>query len=180
MSSIGIGRDLVSVYLAGSGNTVIASVRNDSDPTSSSLQDLRKGSDSTLIITQMDMCDEQSIVTAIKSLKVPKLDLVVANAGINQNFEFLVNLDTAALHRHVQVNAYAPLWLFQQTLPLLKKSTTPKFVSITSIAGSITILDETGKLNMGAYASSRALCNYFVKRLSVEVNDVAIWIIHPG
>jgi NAD(P)-dependent dehydrogenase (short-subunit alcohol dehydrogenase family) len=63
-----------------------------------------------------------------------------------------------------------PLVLFQATYPLLKASTsTPKFIAISSVGGSIEI---GGAMTMKgiAYGASKAALNFVIRKLHHE-ND---------
>lgn len=133
-----------------------------------------------MVIAQIDSGNERSIQDAIQNLHAPRLDVVISNAGINESFDRLVDATKSILDKHILVNAYGPLWLFQQTLPLLSKSPAPRFVVVSSGAGSTSILDQLGELPMGAYGASKSLVNHLIKRLSVEVKDVIIWVVNPG
>ncbi|KAH8652983.1 hypothetical protein BGZ61DRAFT_500732 [Ilyonectria robusta] len=179
-ASRGIGKGLAAAYLAAPGNTVIASVRDPVHPNLQALRNLPCGPRSSLVIAQIDSGNERSIQDAIQNLHAPRLDVVISNAGVNESFDRLVDTTTSILDKHIHVNAYGPLWLFQQTLPLLSKSSAPRFVVVSSGAGSTSILDQMEEQPMGAYGASKSLVNHLIKRLSVEVKDVIIWLVNPG
>ncbi|KPM37960.1 hypothetical protein AK830_g8593 [Neonectria ditissima] len=176
----GIGKGLVAAYLAAPGNTVIATVRDVSHPSSQALQELPKGLGSVLKVIQLDCGNKDSVQKAIRSLEISKLDIVVSNAGISQNFDKLIDVDTAVLQLHIEVNAYGPLWLIQETLPLLRKAANPKFLTISSGAGATSVLEHMGGMPMGVYGASKSLVNHLMKRLSIEVEDVIVWLMNPG
>jgi NAD(P)-dependent dehydrogenase (short-subunit alcohol dehydrogenase family) len=68
------------------------------------------------------------------------------------------------------VNVNGPLVLFQATYPLLKTSTpSPKFIAISSIAGSITI-GPGFPFKAIAYGASKAALNFVVRKIRSE-ND---------
>jgi NAD(P)-dependent dehydrogenase (short-subunit alcohol dehydrogenase family) len=69
-----------------------------------------------------------------------------------------------------QVNVNGALVLFQATYPLLKASTsTPKFIGISSMGGSIEI-GSAMPLKGLAYGASKAALNYVIRKLHHE-ND---------
>ncbi|KAL6408619.1 Short-chain dehydrogenase/reductase SDR [Ilyonectria robusta] len=148
-SRAGIGKGLAAAYLAAPGNTVIASVRDPVHPNLQALRNLPCGPRSSLVIAQIDSGNERSIQDAIQNLQAPRLDVVISNAGVNESFDRLVDTTTSILDKHIHVNAYGPLWLFQQTLPLLSKSSAPRFVVVSSGAGSTSILDQMEEQPMG-------------------------------
>jgi NAD(P)-dependent dehydrogenase (short-subunit alcohol dehydrogenase family) len=70
----------------------------------------------------------------------------------------------------IQVNVIGPLVLFQASYPLLKASTpAPKFVVISSRAGSITLGPTIPGIIL-SYGVSKAAVNYLVRKLHFE-ND---------
>lgn len=75
---------------------------------------------------------------------------------------------SAHYENNVQVNVVGPQVLFQATYSLLKASTpAPKFIIISSTAGSLTLGPVFRVLN-GAYAVSKAALNYMARVLHFE------------
>ncbi|CAN9319653.1 unnamed protein product [Alternaria alternata] len=157
----GIGQGLVSAYLGRANTTVIAAVRNVA--TAESLKSLPKSSGSQLIVIEIDVASSDSIRRGIKSLtaeyELDSLDTVIANAGMAIKSPKLIEMATQDIQRFVDVNAYGQLELFRAVFPLLRRSK---------------------KAAKAAYGASKALGNFFVKWLSLEQKDVAIWAQHPG
>lgn len=146
------------------------------------LNELAKGEGSGLIIQQVDAGSSKSISDAIDSITrshgIQNLDVVISNAGVGEHVDKLATTPLPLIQQYIDVNSFGPLLLFQSTLPLLRKSRSPKFVAITSLAGSFTAVN--GILPIAAYGASKALANYFVKYLAVENPDIITWAIHPG
>jgi NAD(P)-dependent dehydrogenase (short-subunit alcohol dehydrogenase family) len=83
------------------------------------------------------------------------------------------------LHRQLlielQVNVNGTLILFQATYPLLKGSTSsPKFIAVSSIAGSIT-LGPSIPLKATPYGASKAALNFVVRKLHQENEGLGVW-----
>lgn len=138
----GLGKGLAERYLAKPDPIVIAANRNPESPTSKALHELPKSDGSRLVIVKIDSTVQTDPLEAIKFLAgqgIDSLDLVVANAGISDIYPFVSTLDTNDLQRHLITNVYGVVWLYQATLPLLKKSSSPKFVTLGSSAGCITV-----------------------------------------
>ncbi len=136
----GLGKGLVERYLAKPDYTVIAATRNPEKPTSRALFDLPKGDRSRLLMIKIDSTIQTDPAEAVKLLEkegIESLDIVVANAGISECHPFVSGLDVADLQRHIVTNVLGVVWLYQATLPLLRKSPTPKWVTMGSSAGSI-------------------------------------------
>jgi NAD(P)-dependent dehydrogenase (short-subunit alcohol dehydrogenase family) len=73
----------------------------------------------------------------------------------------------------IQVNVVGTLVLFQATYPLLSDSTpSPKFIPITSAAGSITDCAVI-PLSVLAYGSSKAALNYLARKLHFEYANLS-------
>jgi NAD(P)-dependent dehydrogenase (short-subunit alcohol dehydrogenase family) len=74
-----------------------------------------------------------------------------------------------------QVNVVGPLVLFQATYPLLKASTsTPKFIGISTVAGS-TGLGATFPLKGVPYGASKSALNYTLRKLRYENDGLSVW-----
>jgi norsolorinic acid ketoreductase len=82
---------------------------------------------------------------------------------------------------HFNINVVAPLLLFQATQPLLLKSVNgpPKFVTISSGAGSISGV-EALKVENTAYGSSKAALNFVTRRIHVENPGIVAFPLNPG
>lgn len=66
-----------------------------------------------------------------------------------------------------QTNVNGPLVLFQATINLLKASKNPRFIPISSGAGSVT-RSPPMELQTGAYGASKAALNYLTRKLHFE------------
>ncbi|KAI0476567.1 hypothetical protein GGR56DRAFT_643382 [Xylariaceae sp. FL0804] len=178
----GIGRGLLSRYLAQPNTVVIAANRDPSQPSSQSLKDLPKGEGSRLILIKLDASVEQDAHDVVKELEgshgVGHLDLVIANAGKSYGWPTVAQLKIADLEDHMRPNVYGIIWLYQATRPLLQKSTIgPKFIPIGSKAGSLT--DQPPVPN-AAYGPTKAALNWFIVRMHAEDEWLNVCGIHPG
>ncbi|KAF2177065.1 NAD(P)-binding protein [Zopfia rhizophila CBS 207.26] len=170
----GIGKGLVTTYLATPNTTVIATVRDPAHPTAQSLSSLPKASGSSLIIVRLDVSSAESITGAIETLKsthgITALDVVIGNAGIADL------TGPPALNPRLG----APE-LSRAVIPLLRASKAEgkgKFVLISSAGGSLTSMNII--IPVAAYGASKALANFLIKWLALENEDVLIWAMHPG
>jgi NAD(P)-dependent dehydrogenase (short-subunit alcohol dehydrogenase family) len=72
---------------------------------------------------------------------------------------------------NLQVNTLGPLVLFQAVYPLLKATTaSPKFIAISSFAGSIGSMSLGMSVKSIAYGTSKAALNFVMRKLHHE-ND---------
>ncbi|KEF61389.1 uncharacterized protein A1O9_02955 [Exophiala aquamarina CBS 119918] len=183
-ASRGLGRALVAAYLARPNNTVIATVRDPTSPVSKSLQELSKGTNSSLIVLKTDSLIETDAQQAIDELKsvhnITSLDVVIANAGIAKLFPTVQEVRVEDILEHYRTNVIGVVLLFQAVVPLLKNSTkTPKFVVMGSEAGSIGGMEQVPVPN-AAYGPSKAALNWITKKIHVENPDIIAFPIHPG
>ncbi|KAI1502913.1 NAD(P)-binding protein [Biscogniauxia marginata] len=176
----GLGKALLKLYLAKSNHIVIGANRDPSHPTSQALASLPTGTGSRLIIVKVDATVESDPVKAVQDLasqSIDHLDLVIANAGITQAVPKVSDVKTAELQSHFTVNVLGLIWLYQATLPLLVKSTNPKWVSIGSVAGSI---ENQIPWPNAAYAPTKAAVHWLTRRINEEEPKLNAFIVHPG
>jgi NAD(P)-dependent dehydrogenase (short-subunit alcohol dehydrogenase family) len=98
--------------------------------------------------------------------------LAVPPKAMLEHFDVKVprSLCAPIAHNWLKVNVNGSLVLFQTVYPLLKASTpSPKFMAISSIAGSITIAPGFPFKSI-AYGASKAALNFVVRKLHSE-ND---------
>lgn len=138
----GLGKGLVERYLARDEHTVIAAVRDPDHQTSRALADLPKGQNSRLVVVKIDSTVETDALKAVEELSaqgIDHLDLVIANAGVARSFPKVSELKAAELQAHITPNVFGVVWLYQATLPLLRKSDQPKWVTMGSSAGQLEV-----------------------------------------
>jgi norsolorinic acid ketoreductase len=111
--------------LARPNSVVIAAVRDPSSTSSKALYKLQLGNGSRLVVVKLDSLsdtDPKAAVSQIKSEGIDRIDTVIANAGIANWYGPALEAPADVLREHYNVNAVAPLLLFQATWPLLERS----------------------------------------------------------
>ncbi|MCB9602340.1 MAG: SDR family oxidoreductase [Sandaracinus sp.] len=139
----------------------------------------------------LDVSDEASIASLFRALEgeLEALDLVVNNAGVNpkdhpdptlfrRTFE-LTELDPDAVTECIRTNGVMPVIVAKHALPLLRRSTSPLVLSISSWLGSI------GEKSMGGhygYATSKAALNMMNRAMALQLRDAGIVavVVNPG
>ncbi|KAJ5985220.1 hypothetical protein N7522_012416 [Penicillium canescens] len=168
-ASRGIGRGLAETFLARSNTTVIAAVREPVGASSQSLQSLPKGESSRLIVVKVDSKSPTDPAAAVETLQrehgIDHLDVVIANAGIGEDFS--------------PVNGYGPIYLYQAVHPLLKKSKKPTFVGVGSPLGSIGGMEQR-PYPCAAYGPSKAILHWIVRKIHFENEDFVSFVADPG
>ncbi|KAK1143053.1 hypothetical protein N8T08_007117 [Aspergillus melleus] len=182
-ASRGIGRGLAEAFLSRSNNTIIAAVRNPADASSQSLQSLPKGDSSRLIVVKVDSKSPTDPAAAVETLRsehgIDHLDVVIANAGISQDFSPVHAVPIAVLREHVEVNSYGPIYLYQAVYPLLKKSAKPTFVGVGSPLGSIGGMEQR-PYPCAAYGPSKAILHWIVRKIHFENEGFVSFVADPG
>ena len=142
----------------GPNHTVIAGLRDPDSTSSKDLENLPHGKDSRVILIKIDSSYPTYAISAVETLKsehnITKLDIVIANAGIPKYFGKAIETPAQEMIDHFSINTIAPLLLFQATAPLLNAAPAPKFVVLSSGAGSISGVDKLNVENT-AYALRR-------------------------
>ncbi len=179
----GIGKSLLSTYLLRSNHTIVAGVRDPNSPASRELQNLPHGRESQIILVKLDSASEIDATVAVENLvtkhNITKLNIVIANAGISKYFGKAMVTPAKEMSDHFVINTIAPLLLFQATAPLLKASSTPKFVVLSSGAGSLSQVEDLPVENT-AYGTSKAAVNFVARRIHYENPDLIAFPINPG
>lgn len=181
----GIGKALLATYLARPQHTVVAGLRDPNGPSSAhhELQQLPHGTDSQVIVVKIDSTSdrdaEQAVETLVSKHGVSKLDIVIANAGVSKYFGAARVTPAAEMADHFAINAVGPLLLFQATAALLDAAPNPKFVVLSSGAGSLGLVD-TLPVENTAYGASKAAANFVTRRIHYENPRLIAFPINPG
>ena len=172
----GIGLELVRQLSEKPNSVVIAAVRDPSKATE--LKALQGDIDIVQISNAVDE-DTKKVAQYVKQ-KYGKVDYAVANAGcfIFENVDVAI---TENIVEQVTVNFVNVYILFRELYPLLKAAGSPKFVGISSGAGSIAGLDQN-PFPVAAYGASKAALNFFLKKAALESkkDGITVFPIHPG
>jgi NAD(P)-dependent dehydrogenase (short-subunit alcohol dehydrogenase family) len=103
------------------------------------------------------------------------LDVLINNAGIAQSISF-ENTTHAEWESHMNLNARAPFFMCQASLPHLRKSDIPTIINMASVVSA------KGYANQGAYSASKHALLGFTKVLAKEVckDNIRVHAISPG
>jgi NAD(P)-dependent dehydrogenase (short-subunit alcohol dehydrogenase family) len=141
---------------------------------------------------QLDVTNASDRDAAVKFLQdnFDKLDILINNAGIMIGGEWNSNNTSTAkqkdLHQTFDTNFFAPIFLTQQLLPLLRKAPAARIVNLSSILGSLTLHSDSKSPIYGskafAYNASKTALNAFTVHLAHELRDTPIKVnsAHPG
>ena len=172
----------VTQQLAARPNTLVFATARDPSR-ADKLQQLAKQHSNVRIVQLAVTSDEEHTAAArLVEAEAGRVDVVLANAGICQN-EAMVpteRMTVEAIREHHEVNTLGPVRLFTAFYPLLTRSADPKFVVVSTAAGSIGYASKASGLLAAQYGSSKAAVNFLVRRIAVEHADLTAFPLHPG
>lgn len=176
----GLGFSLVAKFLR-EGFQVFAGRFADS----ANLQNLTDEFPKRLTIVPLDVTDTDSVrqAASIVSGQAAALDILINNAGVHleDSKTPLEQLDLTDRHlqQTMEVNAFGPLRVTQQFLPLLQKGQRKLIVNVSSEAGSIA---DCQRQREYAYCMSKAALNMQSKILQNHLGPggFKVLAIHPG
>ncbi|MBN1888469.1 MAG: SDR family oxidoreductase [Thermoflexales bacterium] len=175
----GLGFSLAKQFL-GQGWRVFAGVY----PAEANLHSLTDPSSRQLTVVPLDVTDRTSVRQAAETVAqhTPALDVLINNAGVYMEDESktleALELDIR-LQATMDVNAFGPLRVTQQFLPLLRQGQRKRIVNISSEAGSIT---DCWRKGVYAYCMSKAALNMQSMLLHNDLGPQGFTVlaIHPG
>ena len=175
----GIGIELTIQYL-NAGEFVIATCRNPEN--SEKLNGLKKIHNSKLLIVQMDVSNEDSIIESVSKVRkeINSIDLLINNAGTNSEQEKgLLTLDMNDMKRVFSVNTFGPVIISKHYLGLLSKGENPIIVNIFSSMGFITNREFESNAQY-SYGASKAALNMCIKYMAADLKEKGISVIGLG
>jgi NAD(P)-dependent dehydrogenase (short-subunit alcohol dehydrogenase family) len=163
----GIGRAMTE-HLLSRGDTVVGSVRSGAGPVA----------DERFQKVTFDVRDQESINAAVAEIDGP-VDVLVNNAGVmGPESDRAYDADVDELADALDVNVLGPLRVIQACLPLLRRSTNAKVMTISSQLGSMTF---PGSSHI-AYRTTKAAVNKLMQGIAIDLNSegIPLVIAHPG
>jgi NAD(P)-dependent dehydrogenase (short-subunit alcohol dehydrogenase family) len=176
----GLGLALVERFLH-ANDLVVAGVHT----SATALEQLFARLGRQAILVALDVSDMESVRQAAREVarQIPHLDILINNAAIYPHRPVLPleqeDFTNGHLERTMNVNAFGPLRVTQQFLPLLEKGQRKIIVNVSSEAGSISNCWRTSEF---AYTMSKAALNMQSKILQnyLGARGYKILAIHPG
>ncbi|SPO00276.1 related to ketoreductase [Cephalotrichum gorgonifer] len=179
----GLGKGLLSRFLAQPNHTVIAANRDPEHPTSKELASLPKGEGSSLIVLKYSAEVEQDafdIATQLHEVHgVDHLDIVIPNAGIVKQCPLVKDAKRSDIQLHFDVNTYSVVSLYQATRDLLQKSPRQKpiFAPVGSGAGT---LGRQPPIPNATYGPSKVAVAWYGIRINAEDEWLNAFVLDPG
>lgn len=159
----GLGNSLAQAYLSRPNCIVLGTVRDMEAPGIAHPRTSVKASGSELVLAKVESSsptDAASVVEELKARGIGHIDVVIANVGISPPVIPLESVPVDEVKNAFDINALGPLALYQGCYPLLHKASNPKFITISSAAGSIGGMEKNGAFVAPAYCISKAALNW--------------------
>lgn len=157
---------MARIYLSRPNHTVIGSVRDDTTAVVAELKSFALAENTKLLLVHIDsgsVDDPKKALAKIQDAGIGHIDVVIANAGGYPIPAALDSVSRDELASCFEVNAAAPLLLFQTLKPLLQKASAPKWIVISTSAGSIGYIGVIGSHILPAYGASKAALNWLTQ-----------------
>ena len=186
-ASRGIGAEIARGLAADHGFLVFAGARNPSQlAASSSIERVapggapshHAGAATSLVTIELDVTDQASVDEARDRIasEAGRLDSLVNNAGVYGDPVGAADYDLEGAHEVLEVNTFGPWRLIEAFLPLLRESSQPRIVNVSSGAGQLS--DMNG--GRGPYRVSKAALNALTRTLAWDERDIKINAMCPG
>jgi norsolorinic acid ketoreductase len=147
------------------------------------LSNIATAAGSRVVIVKIDNAvatdPEDAISTLGSKFDISHIDIVLANAGMAKFYGPALITPLDGFIEHLQINTVATLGLFIAAWPLLKLSSKPVFVSVSSTVGSIGDMEQW-PMSATAYGASKAALNWVTRNLHIENPSLIAFPIHPG
>ena len=161
----GIGRE-IAAQLADLGHTVVLGARSLERGEEAAAQLREAGGNVTAV--QLDVTDQDSVAAAARMVQAEfgHLDALINNAGISHQpgADFAGQMPRSADIDHVrfvfETNVFGVITVTSAFLPLLRRSSAPRIVNVSSSAGSLAAISDfanTDPIALGYVPSKTAL-----------------------
>ncbi|KAF9473262.1 NAD(P)-binding protein [Pholiota conissans] len=108
-----------------------------------------------------------------------RVDTLIANAAIADLAGKIHEVPIKSFEDHFSVNVLGPIVLFQAFRDVLKASTQPRFIAVSSTGGSIDLIS-TVPFDVGPYGASKAALNWVVRKIHFENEWLIAYPQCPG
>jgi NAD(P)-dependent dehydrogenase (short-subunit alcohol dehydrogenase family) len=164
----GIGAEIARELAADHGFLVLAGARNPDDVDRiDGIEPIR-----------LDVTDQETIDAARDRIEADpgRLDALVNNAGVYGEPVGAADYDLEDAHEVLEVNTFGPWRLIETFLPLMRSSSQPRIVNVSSGAGQLS--DMNG--GRAAYRVSKAGLNALTRTLASDERWIKVNTMCPG
>lgn len=172
----GIGFEICR-QLGALGHQVILAARNNQKGSEASAKLRDEGFNITFMA--LDLEEKASIKTFVIAFSnaYERLDVLINNAAILLDSRYGVsNISMDLFERMMTINLHGPVLLTQALLSLLRKSSDPRVINISSGMGALSEMSGGNP----AYRISKAAINAFTRILAAEESGIQVNSVCPG
>lgn len=170
-SSSGIGRAMAN-YAISQDCFVIGTFRK-----SEEAEDFQRANPNNAKAYVLDLVNHEDILSMINSIRhdYGRIDVLMNNAGYGL-MGAIEEIDMKEARAQMELNFFSALYLSQQALALLRKSSKATILQISSSAGV------KGEAGLGLYNASKFALEGFSEALSEELMEstIRVCIVEPG
>ncbi|WP_031005288.1 SDR family oxidoreductase [Streptomyces sp. NRRL F-5727] len=175
----GIGRETAR-QLAGLGHTVLLSARRPEDA-ERAVAELAPEVPGTLVPCRLDVTDAEDVRALARRVEEEfgRLDVLVNNAAVNYDTtRRAATVDLDEVRHTLETNLFGAWRTAQAFLPLLRRSSRPRVVNVSSESGSLASMSG----GTPAYGVSKAALNALTRKLADELRADRILVnaVCPG
>jgi NAD(P)-dependent dehydrogenase (short-subunit alcohol dehydrogenase family) len=137
-------------------------------------------------VLAIDVTSEESVAAAAKEVeeRYGRLDVLVNNAGIVGPQVAALDTTVADLLACYDTNVFGPVRVTGAFLPLLRRSTAPRIVMVSSGMGSITVTGDPNRLESTlinlTYTSSKTALNMISSQYAKALPEFRVNAADPG
>jgi NAD(P)-dependent dehydrogenase (short-subunit alcohol dehydrogenase family) len=167
-TSRGIGAEIARELATDHGFVVFAGARDPDDVEEAE----------GIVPIELDVTDQDTVDAAQEQIGSDPghLDALVNNAGVYGDPIGVLDYDLDRAHEVLEVNTFGPWRLCQAFVPLLRRSSQPRIVNVSSGAGQLS--DMNG--GRAAYRLSKAALNALTRTLASEERGIKVNTMCPG
>ena len=135
-------------------------------------------------LLQIDVSNPASVEAAGK--KITELDVLINNAGVSGGFPQSNSPSLDTFHEVFNTNFFGAINVVQNFIEVLKKSSEPRIVNVTSGLASLTLHSDPHwkyyKVKSAVYGPSKTALNAYTIVLAYELKDTAFKVnaVDPG
>jgi NAD(P)-dependent dehydrogenase (short-subunit alcohol dehydrogenase family) len=139
-------------------------------------------------VIQLDVSNQESVNAARTEIgkRTEVLDVLINNAGISGGMVSALTASIDGFKEVFEVNVLGVVRVTQAFIDLLKKSSAPVIVNVSTSLGSLTLTSDPGNIyyhfKLAIYQSSKSALNMYTVALAYELRDTAFKVnaVCPG
>jgi len=192
-ASRGIGLQIVKDMLSRTKGTIVACCRSpaNAEGLNSFVRSLPSEEASRVSIQQLDLEDQDSIVTLAETIKAThnRVDVLFNVAGILGDGKTtpgperaIRSMDREWATKSFNVNYLGPMFLSQACAPMMKKKRDGGISVIANLSARVGSISDNGLGGWISYRSSKAALNQGTRTMAYELKRQGTWALtlHPG